>query len=724
MKCLFLILTGLSVSALFFCRTVCAAETTSDAGVLAEKAGIPGSGEPIDVTADRLEYDESAGWVKATGNAVIRRGGETLTAERIRVNTRTGQAYAEGNVKLVDSEGGVWRGSKLSHNFKSRVGEVSGLTLKMTPFRLLASSSAKRESSSAVVINDPVVTTCTNAPDHVHYRIKARNLTFVPDEYLKVRHAVWYFGNIPVMYLPYWKQNVNDRGLRMSAGYTSDLGGFLLLSHRFRLSENLESEPHLDYYSSRGIGIGEGLKWRNQDRYDGEFFGYYIHDLEPDQENNPDIDNNRYSLKIRHRYKPGPSDYAMGQLEYWSDRAVLEDFFESDYKRHSQPENYLWYSYRGDGYLASVIARFRLNDFYSSVNRMPEASVDIFERKLGDTSFYYKSRNSAVSLEKLHEELSSADDYSAFRFDSENRVLHSGKWFGFLNFIPRASYRATYYSKTRDSFSEVTGSGTNEAVSSVETEEGPELRHVFELGQKTSFKAFKMFRSNKMRHVVEPYTDYTYIPEPNISPVNIYQFDGVDALDSRHDLRIGMRNKLQSKQGNRPFDFVDIDGYTVYMIERDQGEAALKYFWFDTEIMPNERSSIEFDGRWDLEDSQLDSFNTRMNLRSQDNIWHASAEYRYIQDSRSILSGIFTLWPQQSWTLETEWRYRLMDSRIEEQWLYAQRNLDCMSIRSGLGVRPGHTTESGAEREDEWRVIFEFWLTAFPEASLSSVHGN
>ncbi|MFO7909889.1 MAG: hypothetical protein R6U42_07755, partial [Halomonas sp.] len=62
------------------------------------------------------------GWVEAIGNAVIRRGEETLTADYVRVNAGTGEAYAVGNVKLIDADGGIWRGSKLSHNFKSREG--------------------------------------------------------------------------------------------------------------------------------------------------------------------------------------------------------------------------------------------------------------------------------------------------------------------------------------------------------------------------------------------------------------------------------------------------------------------------------------------------------------------------------------------------------------------------------------------------------------------------
>ena len=60
-------------------------------------------------------------------------------------------------------------------------------------------------------------------------------------------------------------------------------------------------------------------------------------------------------------------------------------------------------------------------------------------------------------------------------------------------------------------------------------EEGGELRNLVEFGVEFSFKAFKELHDYErndfdkgLRHVVEPLIDYTFIPEPNLEPENIF----------------------------------------------------------------------------------------------------------------------------------------------------------------------------------------------------------
>jgi LPS-assembly protein len=677
--------------------------------------------EPVDVTADRIQYDKHAALIEAIGNAVVRRGEETLKADYIRVNVDSGEANAVGHVKMVSPDGDVWTGEKLTHNFRTHRGEVPGLKMTMDPFRLIRSEKAEQLDRNTFVIHDAVITTCTNAPSHLHYSVKAKKVTLVPDDYLEARHAFWYFGSVPVLYLPYFKRTFEDRGLSLSAGYATELGAFVKSSYRYSVGGGIESEPHLDYYTRRGLGLGEELEWDIGGRHSGDLFAYYIHDSYPDEGEEEDIDNNRYRLSVRHRTGLGQRDYMMGQVQYWSDEDILEDFFESEYQESAQPENYLWYSYRGNGYLGSLIARFRLNDFYTHVNRLPEASFDLFETRIGDSSFYFESRNSGGYLEKVWEEGLDNDEYSSVRFDSANKLSAVHKAFGFLNLVPRAAYRGTYYSETLEPGAAGPGSSVTSAVSK---SAGARLRSVAEFGQKVSFKAFKPLGDGEMRHVAEPYADYTFRSDPTVDPEELYQFDNTDTLDKEHSLRIGMRNKIQTRQGNRPFDILDINGYTIYRFERGEDEPAARYVWFDAELRPSDRSVVEFDGRWDLEESGLENFNTQLRLAAPGNEWTASAEYRYTRDTRSLLNGVFTAWPGRDWSFETQWRYELEKSRVEEQWFYAQRNLDCMSIKSGLGIMPGYTTDTGAKKEAEWRLIFELWLTDFPGVSVSGLHSG
>ena len=258
------------------------------------------------------------------------------------------------------------------------------------------------------------------------------------------------------------------------------------------------------------------------------------------------------------------------------------------------------------------------------------------------------------------------------------------------------------------------------------TEKSAGFRSLAELGLETSFKAFKAWDSayGPRRHVVEPYTDYTFVPEPTVTPDELYQFDAVDELDEEHNVKIGVRNKLQTRKEDLAFDLVDADVYTVYHIETDRGRNALQHVFFDVEFRPPEAGvALDVDGRWGLEDSEMQIFNTELSVMPDDLV-EATAEYRFKKDDSSLLSADVTLFPKRKWAYNVYGRYEFEDSRMEEEGGFIQRNLDCLAVRAGAGFMPGYTRDDGTERDDEFRVMLEMWLTAFPDVSVAGRHKN
>jgi hypothetical protein len=78
-----------------------------------------------------------------------------------------------------------------------------------------------------------------------------------------------------------------------------------------------------------------------------------------------------------------------------------------------------------------------------------------------------------------------------------------------------------------------------------------------------------------------------------------------------------------------------------------------------------------------------------------------------------------TFWPEYTWSYNLYGRYEFEDSQVQEQGGYIQRTLDCLVFRVGGSMLPGFTRTDGSERDDEYRVLLEFWLTAFPQFGLS-----
>lgn len=248
-------------------------------------------------------------------------------------------------------------------------------------------------------------------------------------------------------------------------------------------------------------------------------------------------------------------------------------------------------------------------------------------------------------------------------------------------------------------------------IDTVTEEAGATTRAMLELGLEASFKAFKELvpprgREGGLRHLAEPYARYTYVPEPSVKPEELYQFDSIDRLDKVHTVRLGMRNKLQTKWAGRIQDLVDADVSALYRIETQEDQDSLGPLDFDVQIQPVKWLFADVDGRYDLGESELERVNLSATARKP---WlgDATLEYTYRRDRRNLLGVGFNLFPEARWSLATYWRYEFDDQRLEEQSYYLQHKTECLGL--GIGYQG---------RGDEWTIWGRIWLLAFPETVI------
>ena len=678
--------------------------------VLAVQVHAAGAG-PVDVDAEDLQWNRVTGWVEATGNVVIRRGDTTLHAHYVQMNAHTGEATAFGQVRLLRGAE-EWTGDKLAYNFETGRGSFDAVVGESDPFFVKGDESTRRE-DGMLTLHRAHVTTCelTECP---HYHVRAARLSIMPGLYMKGYHTRWHFGRVPVFYWPYWWRDLKEGlGFHLQPGYSSRMGAFLLTSYQFKPAERVRGETHLDYRTRRGFAGGQDFRWWSADgRWNGDIAGYYVDDKEAvdddeDAETN-DISSERYRLRLRQQVRATRRDYVRLDASYLSDTDILEDFFEKEYRNKSEPENFLSYTHRGVGYSFNAIARKRLNDFYNSVERLPELTLDIVRQPILGSPVYYQGETAAAQLRRVWADEQPLGDYDALRLDTEHTIYYPRKYFRFLTLVPRTGVRATWYSATKDK-----ASGWNDPQ-----DDDAALRSLVELGMEGSFKAFRVFdTAQPLRHVIEPYTDYTLQSRPEVQPDELYQFDAVDRINKEHEIEIGVRNKLQTKRGNRPYDLVDMDLFTVYEIERDDDREPIEEIYMDTELRLAKWVDINLFGQYNLPNETLDRFDTEVWLHGG-KIFRLNIEHRYRRDDYSLVTSGLTLFPGASWQTGAYGRYEFEDDRWEEHGGYIQRNLDCMSIRTGFNMLPGYTRTDGSEREDEWKAVVELWLTAFPKFRL------
>ena len=692
---------------------------------------------PIELTADSLSA-ASNGWVVAEGNVLVRYADAQVTADRIMVNKSSGSIVAEGNVILVREGQGATRTERLEFNYKTGEGITPKIDVQSAAFRVMAEK-AKRLGDGSYELYDVKVSTCTNDESCLHYYVKAKQAFFMPEQYVILKRATSYFKSLPIGYFPTVKKSLVDHfGWRFVPGYESDWGGYLLTTYKRQLvdfggpfHDSVDSFTEIDYRTERGFALGEDIGWHfGENEMGGGHYGrigiYGIFDDNPmdedyDREPNHDIvEENRYRATISANSALTEADSLALRASYLSDSYVLHDFYEDEYKHLYQPDSYATYAHIGDGWSGGIGIYHRVNEFYDSINRMPDAWVDVLNTQIGETPFYYESQTQGGFLQHEFADYDLpgqkvTNSYDTLRIDTRQAIFLPEKLFGFLSLVPRAVYRGTYYGTKRETRQVAHFNGTNTFFTTQFEDGDSELRNLYELGLETSFKAYGIYEDDagRLRHIVEPYFNYTFVPEPNVRPTELYKFDYIDLLDKANNIRFGLRQYLQRKVEENTVNRIYADLYGIYDFEDAQDESGLREVGADCEFRPTDSIFIDLDAAYDTRESEVKNVDLWVTLWQGDS-WEASGEVYYRPDICAQYAGAIAVNLDEHWGAKIYARYDSELARLEEISGYIQYNLDCLSFRLRGSYEPAFTRDDGTEREAKIRVSFYTWLRAFP----------
>jgi lipopolysaccharide assembly outer membrane protein LptD (OstA) len=655
--------------------------------------------DAIEVTADHLEYDGDL--LIGEGNVAIQQTGASLQADRVTVDSKSGEIRAAGNILMI-REGSTWEGQELVYNYKTREGSFGKSFMYFEPAYITAERT-ERVSTNEFAMYNAMITTCSGEEPAVY--AKAKEVRIIDEKTphgacIKAKNVTFYVGPVPVFYTPYWQRHLKSNMFNFVVGAGGDLGAFLLTRVTLHPTEWLTSKTHFDLYSARGLGLGQDFFWKTPGGH-GSIKTYYINDNDPHSGRNDNaiekalIDPERYRVTITHREQLDDATYFATKANWLSDPMILRDFFSEEYRHGVDPENYAVVQRATDDYAASLRIDHRMNDFYTAVDRHPELTYDWYRSQIGDSPFVFESENSAVYLDKHHSETNSPmiPDYDSARFDTHNQIFLPLRFEEFFNVIPRAGYRGTWYGNT----------DTGES----------QMRNLFELGTLTSFKAYKTLTEKSgwfgtgLQHVAEPYADYSY-RDSNIHTNELYQFDSIDALDSQNAVRFGMRNLLQTKRGaKRVANVLDTDVYTTYRLDPRTGEKDFGNLVANAEMSLTDNLYVRTGAEYNWYTRELSPANARIKMVTDDQSEY-SFEYRYLAGKRSLFTPRVLLFPNDKWSYALEASYDSLNDEWYRRKILVNHTFDCVGMGVGLSV----------DKDDQPTLWLQFWLNAFSESMM------
>jgi len=350
--------------------------------------------QPVDIEADRLQYDQDSGTYQAEGAVRVQSGPISLHSESIQVNPQTTEVVARGAVRISSPEGDV-EGESLQLNLQSGLGRLKRgeLLIRRQNFHVAGEEIEKLDRKTYHLTRGSFTTCDGDRPD---WHFSARDLEVTIDGYAKGRHAVFYLRDIPVFYTPYLiypvKRNRESGLLVPSVGYSEKRGTQISVPFYWVIARNQDATFYLDWLSELGLGKGVEYRYLFGDENAGDVDLYHINGVKGAE--------SRFAYKWKHDGTL-PGDWRLkADVEYVSSRDYWEDFgevageYNKDKVESTVSVNRNWGKLNLTPQIKYTKDLQKSND--QTLQRLPEVRFEAMQQRAGTTPLYYELASSST----------------------------------------------------------------------------------------------------------------------------------------------------------------------------------------------------------------------------------------------------------------------------------------------------------------------------------------
>ena len=527
------------------------------APVAAQDLGVSGL-ENAEVRFERSRRE--GGRLVFEGGVEFETGDARILADVVTWDPGARVAIAEGDV-VLSFPGAVLTGRRLRYDAGSGTGEIEDVTGYFAENgAIMRARRAQRVGPRRIRVEDAWFSTCTQPVPYWSFRI--RRGTFDLGAYAYLSGVSFRAQNMPLFYTPYlvWPiKTGRASGLLFPEFNNSDkLGASIALPFYWAFSDHADVTLLFEGFTRVGFGLGAELNWLPTPDGRAEGRMRWIDDRVRRR--------NRYRYEWRHR-QPSLFGFDLrANIDIVSDFDYFTDY-ETDLLLASSPRTdsrvtltreWSWYTFSidmrrqeqffvGGGQATSVLTGRVVNQ------KLPDLELRGRSRRLGNLPLYL-SFVSSVSHFTRRIEAPPAGQFSVLR--DEDLVVSSDDRWRRIDAAPRLSmplvrqawgdltltlgWRGTWYSARQDP--SAGGAIVDDAL----------WRSLFDAGFQFSGPRFqriyqtpKWAYSPKLKHVIEPFVNYTYRPRATIDPAQVIRTDEVDNVPGElSDVTYGIRQRF------------------------------------------------------------------------------------------------------------------------------------------------------------------------------------
>ena len=705
--------------------------------------------EPVEITSTGETTYEN-GVATARDNVAIHIGDTDIYGDFAQYNSRTHEVSVEGHVRIY-RDVNMYVADRGVYNIDTKQIRTNDVRTEYHPYFLSGRNVTETSNNVYRVEGASFTTDDSPRPD---FQLRARTVRVYENDHVVFQNVTFYVGKVPVFWWPYMYQSLNDAfSFTVSPAYLSSWGPSLLSQITFPITDDIKGRVRLDYRERRGVAIGfdSDVDYGKDKNSNVKLKTYFIEDQDPNVNKTDlprhDVPTDRYRVSLQDRTEFTSDITGIVNITRLSDPFVMQDFYQSEFRIDPVPDNVVALAKTGSFYSLTGIARYQLNDFFEQTERLPEVVLDIKRTALFGSPIFYEGESSIADLHRAFAEGSGFQDYRTVRADTFHQLLYPQTYFGWLSIVPRAGFRATYYDETVDLGKTVFTPSGNPLVpdfilpdptfANPFVEAGSATRTVFNTGAEASFKISRTWEDAQSRflgldgllHVMQPFTDFSYVHENGINPAAVLQFDrfepstqlrpidfpqftSIDSIDSATVWRLGVRNRLETRRDDVTVTWLELDTFFDVNIVNPYDRTPYSNLFNRLRFNPLPWASLSIDSQVPAFDKGFTEINTNVTVQPIANL-QLSAGHRYLNgnpffnnSSLYVVGGFYRI--DDNWGVGFQEQYEGTTGTFEQQRYSVYRDLTNWVASFGAVIRDN----SGVK---EYGVLLTFTLKAFPK---------
>ena len=718
-------------------------ETTYENGLATARGNVAIHVGDTDIYADYAQYNSSTHEVELRGHVRIYRDKPTATTPN-KHPKKYGDEEPSQDASFYHADSGIY-------NIDTKQIRATNMRAEAQPYFLSGQNVTEISDKAYLIQNGTFTTHDAPNPD---FHLQARTIRVYEKDRVIFRNVTLYVGKVPVFWWPYLYQSLNDAfSFTVTPAYLSSWGPSVLTQVTFPITDDIKGRIRLDYRGRRGVAVGfdPTIEYGKDNNSWAKIKTYYIQDQNPDINDTAvprtGVPTGRYRLSLQDRTNVSDDIYGIANLTKLSDQFVMQDFYQGEFRVDPVPDNVVALTKTNPFYTLTGIARFQANEFFETTQRLPEVVLDIKRHALFGGPIFYEGETGFADLRLQFPQGSGFENYGSTRLDTFHQFLYPNTYFGWLSIVPRVGFRGTYYGDTHDLGNTIFTSNPNPLVPDFLLPNptlanpidfgGDTFRTVFDTGVEASFKVSRTWENVQSRafgldgllHVIQPFTNFSYVSENGPNPMSILQFDRfepstqlraidfpqftpIDSIDSWTVWRLGVRNRLETRRDDQTVTWFELDSFVDVNLDNPYDRTPYSNLFNNISFTPLPWVRFTVNSQVPAFDKGFTEINTLATVQPIANL-QTTVGHRYlngnpffVDSSLFVVGGYYRI--DDNWGVGAIEQYEATTGLLEEQRYNIYRDLTNWVASVGGVIRDNKGV-------NEFGVLFSVTLKAFPK---------